>query len=122
MPERFDPDQLDPDDPFEVDAVNRPHLYKHTFLRPDGRTLRIELPDVLDLYVWNAGLFYPADPADGDAHWLFIGEIEGVVISVPLAPPQSGDPRKCRPIGLNVATNLQQDRYRQDRRRKDRER
>jgi hypothetical protein len=25
----FDPDDLDPEDPFELDSGNRPHLFKH---------------------------------------------------------------------------------------------
>jgi hypothetical protein len=27
---RFDPELLDPDDPFEIDDGNRPHLAKHS--------------------------------------------------------------------------------------------
>src|SRR5258708_37742255 len=103
MPVRFDLSMLDPDDPFEVDAGNWPHLYKHTFERPNRRPVRIELPDVLDLYVWDRAFFYPADLEVGDAHWLLVGEIDGFVITVPLAPPKSGDPTKCRPIGLYPA-------------------
>lgn len=114
MIERFDLDLLDPDDPFEVDAINRPHLYKHTFVRPDGRYVRIELPDVLDLYVWGGALYFPADPAEGDAEWLLVGEIEGVIITVPLARPWSGDPTRCRPIGLYEAAASEQDRYRHE--------
>ena len=115
MPPRFDTSGLDPDDPFEVDADNWPHLYKHTFERPDGRPVRIELPDVLDLYIWGGLLFYPADLEAGDAHWLGVGEIEGVVITVPLAPPRSGDPAKCRPIGLYSAAASEVARYMEDR-------
>lgn len=115
MSDRLDVSLLDPDDPFEVDADNWPHLYKHSFARPNGRSVRIELPDVLDLYVWNAGLFYPADLDAGDAHWLFVGEIEGVVITVPLARPRSGNPGKCRPIGIYPAAALEEDLYKQDR-------
>jgi len=29
MRDRFEIDLLDPDDPFEIDDQNRPHLYKH---------------------------------------------------------------------------------------------
>jgi len=115
MPGRFDPSKLDDDDPFEVDADNWPHLYKHTFVRPDGRPVRIELPDVLDLYIWNEALYYPADLAKGDAHWLLVGEIEGVMITVPLALPKSGDPAKCRPIGIYPAAADEKDRYIEDR-------
>ena len=60
-------------------------------------------------------LFYPADLEKGDAHWLLVGEVEGIVMTVPLAPPRSGDPTKCRPIGLYRAAAMEEDRYRQDR-------
>jgi hypothetical protein len=114
-PDRFDLSRLDPDDPFEVDADNWPHLYKHSFERPrGGRPVRIELPDILDLYVWNGVLYYPADMDAGDAHWLLVCEVEGIVVTVPLAPPRSGDPTKCRPIGLYPAAATEEDRYRQD--------
>ena len=98
-PGRFDLSKLDDDDPFEVDADNRPHLF----------------PNVLDLYIWNEALYYPADLAKGDAHWLLVGEIEGVVITVPLALPKSGDPAKCRPIGIYPAAADEKDRYIEDR-------
>lgn len=115
MPNRFDPSELDADDPFEVDADNWPHLYKHTFERPNGQPVRIELPDVLDVYVWGGAVFYPADLDAGDAHWLLVAEIERVVVTVPLAPPRSGDPAKCRPIGLYPAAASELDRYMEDR-------
>jgi hypothetical protein len=114
MIERFDLSLLDADDPFEVDTANWPHLYKHSFTRPDGRPIRIELPDIVDLYVWGAVLFYPADPGEGDAHWLLVTDVEGVVMTVPLAPSRSGNPSKCRPIGLYVASAAEQDRYKKD--------
>jgi len=34
---RFDLDLLDPDDPFEIDDANRPHLYKHLPISVDRR-------------------------------------------------------------------------------------
>jgi hypothetical protein len=111
---RFDLSSLNEDDPFEVDSANRPHLYKHAFTRPDGRPVQIELPDILDLYAWGAVLFYPADLREGDAEWLLVTAIEGVIVTVPLAPARSGDPSKCRPIGLYAASASEQDRYRQD--------
>lgn len=43
---------------------------------------------------------YAAKPP---AHWLMVAEIEGRVLVVPLAPPDSGDTRRCRPIGCYVA-------------------
>jgi hypothetical protein len=114
MTERIDIDLLDPDDPFEVDPVNRPHLYKHFFTRPDGRPIRIDLSDLLDLYVWRGVVFYPADLERGPAHWLMVGEIDGVIVTVPLAPARSGESSKCRPIGLYVAAAAEQDAYRRD--------
>jgi hypothetical protein len=33
-----------------------------------------------------------------------VGEVPGIVLAVPLASPKSGDPRKCRPIGLYAAS------------------
>jgi hypothetical protein len=112
--ERFDIDLLDPDDPFEVDDVNRPHLYKHAFTRPDGAQIRIELRDVWDLWAWNAVLLYPADESKGVAHWLLVGDVDGVVVVVPLAPPTSGDPTKCRPIAIFPASKAMQDAYQED--------
>jgi hypothetical protein len=114
MIERFDLSLLDADDPFEVDSKNRPHLYKHAFARPDGRLLVIELADILDLYVWDAVVFYHADPGEGDAHWLLVTAVEGIVVTVPLAPPRSGNTSKCRPIGIYRASASEQDRYWQD--------
>jgi len=114
MTQRFDLSLLDPDDPFEVDSMNWPHLYKHAFARPNGRPLTIELSDILDAYVWGAALFYPADLGHGDAHWFLVTAIENVVVTVPLAPARSGDPTKCRPIGLYAASRSEQDQYRRD--------
>lgn len=114
MPSRLDIDLLDPDDPFEVDEHNWPHLYKHAFAKPDGRVLTVDLADVLDRYVWNAVVFYPADPAAGDAHWLMVTDVEGIVVTVPIAPARDGDPKKCRPIGLYEAAASEQDSYRRD--------
>jgi hypothetical protein len=36
------------------------------------------------------------------------------VISVPLAPPHSGDWRKCRPIGLDKAKSADREKYLRD--------
>ncbi len=69
--ERFDPDLLDAEDPFEIDA-QAAHLFKHPYLGID---------DILD--VWSSDpLFYPAVPP---AHWLMCAEIAGRVLVVPLA-------------------------------------
>lgn len=98
--ERFDPDTLDEENPFEVDD-QLAHLFKHA---PLG------LADVHE--VWESDpLFYPAVPP---AHWLVVGELGGRVLVVPLAPSRSGDRKRCRPIGCYEVTGRLADRYRQD--------
>ncbi len=78
------------------------HLFKHPYLGTD---------DVYD--VWRSDpLYYPAKPP---AHWLMVAEIGGRVLAVPLAPSDSGDPSKCRPIGCCVAAVHLAARYREDR-------
>ena len=37
------------------------------------------------------------------ARWLMVAQVSGAVLVVPLAPPDSGDPTRCRPIGCYVA-------------------
>jgi hypothetical protein len=99
--ELFDIDLLDDDDPFEIDR-QAAHLFKHA---PFG------VDDVYD--VWNSSpLFYPAVPP---AHWLMVAEVSGQVLVVPLAPPDSGDPSKCRPIGCYLASKYLADQFRSDR-------
>ncbi len=44
-----------------------------------------------------------------------VSEVAGRVLVVPLAPPKSGDPRRCRPIGCYVAATYLAARYREDR-------
>lgn len=44
-----------------------------------------------------------------------VGEAAGQVLVVPLAPPDSDDPSKCRPIGCYVAAEHLAARYREDR-------
>ncbi len=101
MAQLFDIDLLDDDDPFEIDR-QAAHLFKHPHLGID---------DVYD--VWRSEpLFYPAKPP---AHWLMVAEIAGRVLVVPLAPPDSGDAGKCRPIGCYVAADHLATRYREDR-------
>jgi hypothetical protein len=99
--ELFDLDQLDDTDPFEIDD-QAAHLFKHAALGID------------DIYeVWESDpLFYPAIPP---AHWLMVAEIAGRVLVVPLAPPESGNPTKCRPIGCYDAAAHLADQYRRDR-------
>jgi hypothetical protein len=99
--ERLDLEALDDDDPFEIDD-QAAHLFKHA---PFG---------IDDVYaVWRSEpLFYPARPP---AHWLMVAEMEGNVLVVPLAPPDSGDASRCRPIGCYLAAAHLADRYREDR-------
>jgi hypothetical protein len=99
--EPFDIDALDEFDPFEIDR-QAAHLFKHHALGID------------DIYeIWNSDpLFYPAKPP---AHWIMVADIAGEVLMVPLAPPNHGDPTKCRPIGCYIAAKHVADRYREDR-------
>lgn len=101
MAERFDIEQLAPDDPFEFDD-QAAHLFKHP---------RLGIDDVYETWQCDP-IFYPATPP---AHWLMVAEVGGRVLVVPLAPPDSGDPAKCRPIGCYEAVGHLADRYREDR-------
>lgn len=112
MPDRFDPDLLDPDDPFEMDMGNLPHLHKH-LPTERGRQIVVGPEDLLDVFLFGRPLFYPADPA-GEADWLMVGELPGLVVSVPLAAPNRADVSKCRPIGIYKASASLKDRYRND--------
>jgi hypothetical protein len=99
--ELFDLGLLDDADPFEIDD-QAAHLFKHGGL------------GVEDIYeVWESDpVFYPAKPP---AHWLMVTDVAGRVLVVPLAPPESGDPARCRPIGCYVAAKHLADQYREDR-------
>jgi hypothetical protein len=91
---RLDLDLLDDEDPFEIDADNRPHLFKHAHYGTD---------DLLDIYA-SEPIFLPAQP-EGHADWIMVAEIPGEPpLAVPLAPPRCGDYRKARPIGIYPAT------------------
>jgi len=97
----FDIDLLDDDDPFEI-GEQAAHLFKHAGLGTD---------DIYD--VWRSEpLFYLAKPP---AHWLMVAEVQGRTLVVPLAPPDSGDPTKCRPIGCYEASDHLAKRYQEDR-------
>jgi hypothetical protein len=96
--ERFDPNLLDLEDPFEIDDANRPHLYSHANFSED---------DILD--VWSSDWrFFPAGE-DGDADWFIVARVPGrLCLCVPVAPPRSGDHRRCRPIGVyRASVNLE---------------
>jgi len=107
MKERFDLGALDSDDPFEIDDGNLPHLAKHAPFTAD---------DVLDAWTFGDPLFYPAAD-DGSADWLMVARIPGAMVLVPLAPPRSGDPRRCRPIGIYEPSRALVERYEEDSRR-----
>ncbi len=101
MADRLELDVLDEDDPFEIDE-QAAHLFKHAGLGID---------DIYD--VWRSDpLFYPAKPP---AHWLMVSEVGERVLVVPLAPTDSSDTTKCRPIGCYDAAELLARRYREDR-------
>ena len=78
------------------------HLFKHPGLGVD---------DVADAWASDP-LFYPAKPP---ANWLMVADVAGRVLTVPLARPRSGDPRRCRPIGCYLASDQLARRYREDR-------
>ncbi len=99
--ELLDIDRLADDDPFEIDD-QAAHLLKHAALGID---------DIHE--VWQSDpVFYPAKPP---ADWLMVAEVGGRVLVVPVAPPDSGDPTRCRPIGCYEATEHLSQRYREDR-------
>jgi len=63
--------------------------------------------------VWRSDpLFYPAKPP---AHWLMVAQVGGRVLVVPLAPADSGERTKCRPIGCYAAADHLAKRYLEDR-------
>jgi hypothetical protein len=100
---RLDLDALDPDDPFELDDGNLPHLAKHQPFTAD---------DAVDAWTFGDPLFYEAP--DGPADWLMVAQVPGEIVIVPLAPAKSGDPRKCRPIGIYRASRALATRYHTD--------
>ena len=69
MPQLFDIDLLDDDDPFEIDH-QAAHLFKH---------LHLGIDDIYD--VWRSDpLFYPAKPP---VHWLMVAQIAVACSSCP---------------------------------------
>ena len=97
--ERFEPDLLDAQEPFEIDDGNRVHLFKHLLEDDLGKRVVVSPDDVLDVYLYGDPAYFEADE-DGEADWLMVGMVPGLTICVPLAPPRSGDARTCRPIGI----------------------
>lgn len=108
--ERLDPDLLDPENPFEIDDGNRPHLFKHLPEDDHGRPVLVGPEDILDAYIYGDPRFYTASEF-GAADWLMIGMVPGLVICVPIAPPNSGDAWFCRPIGIYKPSVEDRDRY-----------
>ena len=107
----FDPDDLDDEDPFELDDGNRPHLCNH-FPYTEN--------DLYDIFDCDSQ-FYPTgegeEEVDGRrrAQWLMVGQPPGEPpLVVPLAAPNSGDPTKARPISIYPATGLTKTMYLRD--------
>jgi hypothetical protein len=90
---QVDPDDLDPEDPFELDDVNRPHLFAHSHY---GQA------DLDDIYY--GAMYYPAHE-DEWADWFMVGQPPGEPpLVVPIGPARSGNPSKARPIGIYPAS------------------
>ena len=106
MSGRFNVDLLDPNDPFELDEGNLPHLFSHPY----------SVDDLYDMW-FDDPLYYPADKTRGDADWFLVAAIPGdTVLVAPLAPPKSGEYTKARPIGVYKAPVWLDTLYRNDRR------
>lgn len=107
---RFDYTLLHPADPFEIDVGNLPHLHPHLPTDDEGRVVPVGVGDLYEAYL-GVPRFYEADEY-GDADWLMLGEIPGgLIISVPVAPANSGEYNRCRPIGLYSAVTRLKARY-----------
>lgn len=104
MRERFDLEALDPENPFELDDGNIPHLAKHAPFTAD---------DALDAWAFGQPRFYPA-AEDGPADWLMVAHVPETVVVVPLARPRSGGPTRCRPIGIYEPSRELAQRYEED--------
>ena len=111
---RFDTGLLDPEDPFEIDQDNQPHLYKHLPFGQGDRLVAVGVEELYDIYVTDRPLFYPGRD-DGPADWLMVGEVPGLILVVPLAPPRDQDVSRCRPIGIYSASQQLRMRYLEER-------
>lgn len=87
----FDVQALDPEDPFELDDVNSPHLAKHAGCDPEL------------LYSLWAGERRYFRAAHGPADWFLVAEVGGLVYNAVLMPSEYSGSTKCRPIGLMEA-------------------
>jgi hypothetical protein len=101
MDARPDIDLLDERNPFEIDG-QAAHLFKHGGL------------GIEEVYeVWRSDpILYPAKPP---ADWVMIAEVAGKILAAPIAPPNTGNPSWCRPIGCYEAPSWLASRYREDR-------
>ncbi len=92
----IDIEDLDPQDPFEIDERNRPHLAKH--------------PPFTEEDLWEAlegdPVFFPAKPP---AEWLMVSRVPGYTVVVPLL--QGSSPTRLRPIGIYEASDSMKERY-----------
>lgn len=107
---RLNLDFLDPEDPFEIDGGNRVHLIKHLPSDDSGRSVAVGPEDVLDVYLYGDPDYYPGGEG-GQADWLMVGMVPGLLLCIPLAPPNSGDARFCRPIGIYTPSGRDRNRY-----------
>jgi hypothetical protein len=82
--------------------------------RKDGEEAVVGVGGLVETDIYEARnaepLFYPAKPP---AQWLMVAEVAGEVLVVLLAPSDSGDPTRCRPIGCYLAAKHLADRYRE---------
>jgi hypothetical protein len=98
---RLDLDALDDDAPFEIDD-QAAHLFKHATLASTTSTT-------------SGDPTRCSTPPNPRPTGLMVAEVAGNVLVVPIAPPDSGDPSRCRPIGCYPAAQHLVDRYREDR-------
>lgn len=107
---RFDYNLLDAEDPFEIDEGNRPHLYKHLPTDDGDRYVRVGVEDIYDAF-WDGDASYFEPANDKGADWLMVATLPGLIICVALAPPNSGDYKKCRPISVFKANAANREKY-----------
>ena len=101
----LDVELLDDENPFEIDAGNRPHLFSHETFGED---------DLADVWASDP-LFFPARP-EGGADWLMVAEVPGGdILVVPLAKPHPGQTNEARPIGIYRAGERLKRRYLEER-------
>lgn len=89
---------LDPEDPFEIDIKNSPHLMADGFC----------LDDAYDVFYGDPE--YYVDESEGSADWLMVGSVPGGdILVVPIRQAEYSGFSKVRPITIFVAPlDLQQ--------------